>query len=289
MGGKSCFLRQTALIAIMAQCGSFVPADSATLTVTDAIYTRMGAYDHLAAGLSTFKVELDEAGRILRCATRRSLVVIDELGRGTATHDGTAIAFATLQHLLHGPAQHGCRCLFVTHFPLVSDGLAPPDHSSAEELSEIEVAPAPAAAAVIKRRRVAQAMHMSYLSDRQIDREQDADGTLLSDQSQLPSADVTFLYKLTEGKASRSFGLNVARMAGIKAEVLRTAAAKSDWLEQEAVAAAAGKEEAAARQIMAIADQGEDLDAEQLSSLWGQLAQEREGHAPTRAIGEPPV
>eukprot|EP00873_Tetraselmis_striata_P036058 jgi/Tetstr1/456322/TSEL_004102.t1 len=114
MGGKSCYIRQTALIVLMAQIGCYVPADSAELHVVDCIYTRMGASDNIAAGRSTFQVELTEASFILANATPRSLVIIDELGRGTSTHDGVAIASATLEHLL---AAQRCLTLFVTHYP----------------------------------------------------------------------------------------------------------------------------------------------------------------------------
>ncbi|XP_024989639.1 DNA mismatch repair protein MSH3 isoform X2 [Cynara cardunculus var. scolymus] len=100
MGGKSCYIRQVALLAIMAQVGSFVPASSAKLHVLDGIYTRMGASDSIQQGRSTFLEELGEASHILESCTGQSLVILDELGRGTSTHDGVAIAYATLQYLL---------------------------------------------------------------------------------------------------------------------------------------------------------------------------------------------
>ncbi|KAI3815810.1 hypothetical protein L1987_15492 [Smallanthus sonchifolius] len=113
MGGKSCYIRQVALIAIMAQVGSFVPALSTKLHVLDGIYTRMGASDSIQQGRSTFLEELGEASRILDTCTSQSLVILDELGRGTSTHDGVAIAYATLQYLLE---QKKCMVLFVTHY-----------------------------------------------------------------------------------------------------------------------------------------------------------------------------
>eukprot|EP00736_Rhodelphis_marinus_P005618 Rmarinus@m.26545 len=116
MGGKSSYIRQTALIAIMGQIGSFVPARKARLRVFDAVYTRMGASDNIGQGLSTFLVELREASDILHRSTRRSLVILDELGRGTSTHDGTAIAYATLKHIIEHTR---CAALFVTHYPVL--------------------------------------------------------------------------------------------------------------------------------------------------------------------------
>jgi DNA mismatch repair protein MSH3 len=123
MGGKSSFVRSLALIVLLAQIGSFVPADSLTLTLCDAIHTRTGARDNLFAGESTFMVEVSETSRILRSATPRSLVILDELGRGTSTHDGAAIAQAVLQHVV---AETQCLTLFITHYQnlaRVVDGL----------------------------------------------------------------------------------------------------------------------------------------------------------------------
>lgn len=113
MAGKSVFLRQTALIALLAQMGSFVPAKEAELPVFDRIYTRVGASDALTGGLSTFMAEMAEAAEILRGATPRSLVILDELGRGTSTHDGMALARAIARHLA---ARVGCTTLFATHY-----------------------------------------------------------------------------------------------------------------------------------------------------------------------------
>ncbi len=113
MGGKSSFVRAVALLTLLAQVGSFVPADAMSLTLADAIHTRMGARDNLFAGESTFMVEVSETAAILRSATPRSLVILDELGRGTSTHDGAAIAEAVLEHVARDTR---CLTLFITHY-----------------------------------------------------------------------------------------------------------------------------------------------------------------------------
>ncbi|KAL0026611.1 hypothetical protein WJX77_010338 [Trebouxia sp. C0004] len=198
MGGKSCYIRQAALIAIMAQVGSLVPAESAELHVLDAVHTRMGASDNLAMGSSTFLEELSETSTILACATRRSLVIVDELGRGTSTHDGLAIALATLQHLV---AQIGCLTLFVTHYPKVA-ALQQQNPGSIESV------------------------HMSYLANQ-------ADTTASGSSQTAPAVpQITFLYKLVPGVADRSFGLNVARMAHLPTRVVDRAAEQAEHLEE---------------------------------------------------------
>ena len=113
MGGKSSYVRQVALITIMAQIGSYVPADSAKLGLLDAVYTRMGASDNMMAGESTFMVELSETADILKQASPRSLVILDELGRGTSTHDGVAIAEAVLDYIVR---EKRCLTMFITHY-----------------------------------------------------------------------------------------------------------------------------------------------------------------------------
>jgi DNA mismatch repair protein MutS len=113
MSGKSTYMRQVALIVLLAQAGSFVPARSATVGVVDGIYTRVGALDELAGGRSTFMVEMAELSNILHSATEESLVVLDEVGRGTATYDGISIAWATTEYLHN---EVGCKCLFATHY-----------------------------------------------------------------------------------------------------------------------------------------------------------------------------
>jgi len=115
MAGKSTYLRQVALIVLLAQIGSFVPADRARIGLVDRIFTRIGAQDDIASGQSTFMVEMIETATILHQATRRSLVVLDEIGRGTSTYDGLAIARAVVEHL-HNSSRLGCRTLFATHY-----------------------------------------------------------------------------------------------------------------------------------------------------------------------------
>ena len=115
MGGKSTYLRQTALIVLLAQCGWFVPAERARIGMVDRIFSRVGAQDDLAAGQSTFLVEMLETATILHNATERSLVVLDEIGRGTSTYDGLAIAQAVVEHLHHRPGGTP-RTLFATHY-----------------------------------------------------------------------------------------------------------------------------------------------------------------------------
>ena len=113
MGGKSTYLRQTALLCVMAQCGSFVPAKSAQLPLLDALFTRIGASDNVAEGKSTFLVEMEETAHICRYATKKSLVILDEVGRGTSTFDGLAIAQAVVEYV-HTEVK--ARCLFATHY-----------------------------------------------------------------------------------------------------------------------------------------------------------------------------
>ncbi|KAL8694171.1 MAG: hypothetical protein Q9218_001114 [Villophora microphyllina] len=117
MGGKSSYVRQVALISIMGQIGSYVPAESAKLGMLDAVFTRMGAFDNMMAGESTFMVELSETSDILKQATSRSLIILDELGRGTSTHDGVAIAEAVLDHVVR---ETKCLTLFITHYQNLS-------------------------------------------------------------------------------------------------------------------------------------------------------------------------
>src|SRR5205085_6892079 len=113
MSGKSTFIRQVALLTLMAHVGSFVPAKSATVGITDRIFTRVGASDELSRGQSTFMVEMTEVANILNNATARSLVILDEVGRGTSTYDGVSLAWAITEHL-HDVV--GCRALFATHY-----------------------------------------------------------------------------------------------------------------------------------------------------------------------------
>ncbi|CAC5363938.1 MSH3 [Mytilus coruscus] len=189
MGGKSSYIKQVALIAMLTQIGSYVPAESAEMGIMDAIFTRMGASDEIYKGRSTFMVELQEASDIMLKATPRSLVILDELGRGTSTHDGVAIAYATLDYFIK---QVKCLTLFVTHYPV---------------LSELEQTYP----------NVVQNHHMSFMVN-------EDSGKIGEEDS---SNAVTFLYQLVSGCAGKSYGLNVARLASIPQDILNTAAKKS--------------------------------------------------------------
>ncbi len=175
MGGKSTVMRQTALIALLAQMGSFVPAERARLPVFDRIWTRVGASDDLAGGRSTFMVEMTETAAILRGATPRSLVVLDEIGRGTATFDGLSIAWAIAEHLHDSPA-HGAKTLFATHY---------------HELTELA------------------------------ERSPGAQNYQIRAAEQ--NGEVIFLYRLERGRASKSYGIEVARLAGLPPPVVARA------------------------------------------------------------------
>lgn len=189
MGGKSTVLRQTCLAVIMAQVGCFVAAKECELTPVDQIFTRVGAQDALLEGKSTFLVELEETAAVLTQATSRSLAVLDELGRGTSTFDGTAIALAVLDFLAH---KIKCRCLFATHY-----------HVLAREVrSSPNIAP----------------FHMAALVDE-------------------ASQNVTFLFKFRPGLCPKSYGMNVARLAGLPEPVIAKAREKSEEFEREATEA----------------------------------------------------
>jgi DNA mismatch repair protein MSH3 len=187
MGGKSSYVRQVALISIMAQIGSYVPAETAKLGLLDAVFTRMGAFDNMMAGESTFMVELSETSDILKQATPRSLVILDELGRGTSTHDGVAIAHAVFDYVVKDLK---ALLLFVTHYPLLA---------RFEELYPKEVVNT----------------HMTF------------------EEAGTGGEEITFLYKVGGGVAHRSYGLNVARLAGLPKTCLEIAAVKSKKLEDE--------------------------------------------------------
>ena len=175
MAGKSTVMRQVALIVILAQVGSFVPAKSARIGIVDRIYTRVGASDNLAQGQSTFMVEMQEAATILRGATPRSLVILDEIGRGTSTYDGLAIAWAVAEHL-HDSI--GCRTLFATHY---------------HELCELA--------------RTRKGVVNTNVAAKEFGEE------------------MVFLRKLVPGGANRSYGVAVARLAGLPEIVLARARA----------------------------------------------------------------
>lgn len=203
MGGKSSFVRAVALLVLLAQIGSFVPADAMSLTLADQIHTRMGARDNLFAGESTFMVEVSETAAILRSATPRSLVVLDELGRGTSTHDGAAIASAVLEHVVR---ETKCLTLFITHYQnlaKIAEGLG---------------------GGLVKN------VHMRFTANKVTDgNASDSDEETALDGDE----EITFLYEVAEGVAHRSYGLNVARLARIPRKVLEIAARKSRELEDE--------------------------------------------------------
>eukprot|EP00850_Spirogloea_muscicola_P002457 SM000009S23586 [mRNA] locus=s9:964727:971847:+ [translate_table: standard] len=218
MGGKSCYIRQVALIAIMAQIGSFVPATSVKLRVLDAIMTRMSASDSLQRGRSTFLEELGEASDILRLATGRSLVICDELGRGTSTHDGVAIAFATLQvHIIYNYLLETTKCLtlFVTHYPKISELQI--DFSKQLGCYYVSF--------------LASTARSNGASTPEANAADDSAGD--SGRNAGASDSVTFLYKLAPGVAPRSFGLHVARLAEIPETVVMRAADMALKLEDE--------------------------------------------------------
>jgi DNA mismatch repair protein MutS len=175
MGGKSTILRQTAIICILAQTGCFVPAERARLPLLDRIWTRVGASDDLTRGRSTFMVEMTETAAILHSATPRSLVLLDEIGRGTATFDGLSIAWAVAEYL-HDSADHAAKTLFATHY---------------HELTELA-------------ERLPGAQNYQITATER-------------------EGEVVFLHRLERGRASKSYGIEVARLAGLPPSVLATA------------------------------------------------------------------
>jgi DNA mismatch repair protein MutS len=185
MGGKSTFLRQTALLAILAQVGSFVPARRAKLSIVDRIFARVGASDNIARGQSTFMVEMQETATILHTATSRSLVILDEIGRGTATFDGLSLAWAVAEHLATN-ARSRPKTIFATHYHELTDlADALPSvtnfHVAAREFKD----------------------------------------------------DIVFLHKVIEGRSDRSYGIQVARLAGLPPAVVRRATEILKSLEQD--------------------------------------------------------
>jgi DNA mismatch repair protein MutS len=183
MAGKSTYIRQAALLALMAQAGSFVPAAAATIGVVDRLFTRVGASDELGRGQSTFMVEMTETANILNNATPRSLVVLDEIGRGTSTYDGVSLAWAVAEHL-HDKI--GCRTLFATHY---------------HELIDLEKT-------------------LTRLKN-------------LSVSVREWKEEVLFLHQIVEGGADRSYGIHVARLAGVPMSVLLRAQQVLDQLERD--------------------------------------------------------
>jgi DNA mismatch repair protein MutS len=184
MGGKSTVLRQTAIVCILAQMGSFVPADKARLPLLDRVWTRVGASDDLARGRSTFMTEMIETAAILHNATPRSLVLLDEIGRGTATFDGLSIAWAVAEYL-HDSAEHAAKTLFATHY---------------HELTELA-------------ERLPGAQNYQITATER-------------------EGEVIFLHRLERGRASKSYGIEVARLAGLPPSALARAREVLERLER---------------------------------------------------------
>ena len=175
MAGKSTYMRQTALIVLMAQIGSFVPAQTANIGIVDRIFTRVGASDDLASGQSTFMVEMNEVANILRNATSKSLLILDEIGRGTSTFDGLSIAWAVVEHISN-PKLLGAKTLFATHY---------------HELTELEG-------------------KLDSVNNYCIAVKEKGD-------------DIVFLRKIVKGGADRSYGIQVAKLAGLPDSVIERA------------------------------------------------------------------
>src|SRR5271167_4805064 len=173
MSGKSTFIRQVALVTLLAHLGSFVPAVRARIGITDRIFTRVGSSDELSRGQSTFMVEMTEAANILNNATPRSLVILDEIGRGTSTYDGVSLAWAITEYL-HNSV--GCRSLFATHY---------------HELAQL--------AETLPNLRNCNVLVREWQDE------------------------IVFLHKIAPGSADKSYGIHVARLAGIPGEVLERA------------------------------------------------------------------
>jgi DNA mismatch repair protein MutS len=187
MGGKSTYLRQTALIVILAQMGSFVPAAEAKIGIVDRIYTRVGASDNLARGRSTFMVEMIETANILNTATNRSLILLDEVGRGTATFDGLSIAWAVAEYLVQNP-EHRAKTLFATHYHELT------------KMSEVHTGVKNYCMAI-----------------------------------QEAGQEIVFLRKIKPGVADKSYGIEVARLAGLPRTVLRRAGEILERLERKEI------------------------------------------------------
>ena len=232
MGGKSTVLRQAALIQVLAQIGSFVPAASARLPVVDRVWTRVGASDDLASGRSTFMVEMTETAAILNNATPRSLILLDEIGRGTSTFDGLSIAWAVAEYL-HNSSDRSAKTIFATHY---------------HELTEL-------------------AEHLPGAKNYQITASE-KDG------------EVVFLHKLVKGKASKSYGIAVAKLAGLPASVIERARGVLAKLEkyelavfadedQKGLAMAAGKRAASQVSLFAISNEAaiDELRSAPIESL----------------------
>ena len=219
MAGKSTYMRQTALIVLMAQMGSFVPAKSAVIGVVDRVFTRIGASDDLAAGQSTFMVEMSEMANILRHATAQSLLILDEIGRGTSTYDGMAIARAVLEYCAD-PRRLGAKTMFATHY---------------HELTALE-------------QTLPGVRNYNITAKKQ-------GGTLL------------FLRKIVAGAADDSYGIEVAKLAGVPDTIITKAKTYLRELESGAAQPAAPAHPAQDDAQMTLGDAAGDVIAEQLRAI----------------------
>jgi DNA mismatch repair protein MutS len=185
MAGKSTYMRQVALITLMAQMGCFVPAKSASVALVDRIYTRVGAFDDLIRGQSTFMVEMNELANILNTATENSLIILDEIGRGTSTYDGLSIAWAVAEYI-HNKNKIGAKTLFATHYHNLT------------ELADI----------------------YEGVVNYNIAIKEDADG-------------IIFLRKVIPGGTNKSYGIEVAKLAGLPSEAINRAYEVLKTIEEE--------------------------------------------------------
>ncbi|GMG19128.1 unnamed protein product [[Candida] boidinii] len=196
MGGKSSFIRQIAIIVIMAQIGCFIPAEYGEIGVFDSIHIRMGAQDDILKGESTFQVELNECSSIIENCTNNSLVLLDEIGRGTSTVDGYSIAYSILDYLITEENKSPF-VLFITHYPTL-------------HVLETKYKP------IVKN------YHMGYIvqdtNDNDIDEENGS--STAADDTSLTLKNIIFLYTLENGVCNNSYGLNVAKLAGIPNSIL---------------------------------------------------------------------
>ncbi|KAK0539481.1 Mismatch repair protein msh3 [Tilletia horrida] len=261
MGGKSSIARATALVSVLAQIGSFVPADSAFMPLHDAILTRMGASDMLAKGRSTFMVEVVETADIMRAATSKSLVIIDELGRGTSTYDGLAIAHAVLEYLVLGDEETEAKrpqMFFITHHFQLCELEAVPRFAGLirnMHMAVLETAPS------------TQAGQANDGADEDL---MDEDVVHISRGSTTSEPQIVFLYRLKPGPASKSLGINCARLAGLPTPVLEQAAKKSAEMEVVEQREVEGRRTGArVRMLRAVFGQseGEALGLPQLESV----------------------
>ncbi|KAG0291596.1 DNA mismatch repair ATPase msh1 [Linnemannia gamsii] len=208
MGGKSTFLRQNAILTIMAQMGSFVPASSAQLGIVDKVFSRLGASDNLANSQSTFMVEMTETASILQHATERSLVIMDEVGRGTATLDGCAIAYATLHHLYH---VNKCRTLFATHYHELADMVGAVPGTYGQKLVEASghvVDKSDSQVVVSQGRGWRGQKPLLKVRCYQTTLEQQGDGMM------------TYIHRVVPGVCRQSHGIHVALLAGMPASAI---------------------------------------------------------------------